>query len=114
MSSASVNPLDTLAIQNTIARYCEALDTKLWPLLDKVFLPDATAEYPFHRDLKGVEDIRNKIQNRYITPTPAAKATVSQIKFRVSRSQSSYELQSHRLSRCIFVSIQVRILFPFT
>jgi hypothetical protein len=69
----AVNPLDNLAIQNTIARYCEALDTKQWPLLDKVFMPGATADYPFNNDLRGVDDIRNKIQNRYV-PYPVSMA----------------------------------------
>lgn len=60
-----VNPLDTLAITNTLSRYCTALDTKLFHLLDKVFVPDVLATYPFHAsDFKGIDAVRSAIQNR--------------------------------------------------
>ena len=36
--------LDERAIVAVALLYCRALDTKNWPLLDEVFLPDATAE----------------------------------------------------------------------
>lgn len=60
-----VNPLDQLAIQNAIARYCEALDTKVWDLFTKVFTPDVVANYPFNPDMKGIDAVRNAISNRY-------------------------------------------------
>lgn len=63
--SKSVNPLDTLAIQNVLSRYCEALDTGVFSLLDKVFTADTLADYPFNSDLKGLDAIRAAIQNRY-------------------------------------------------
>jgi hypothetical protein len=44
------NPLDYIAIQNTLARYCEALDTKDWPLLNKVRIPPSHTHAP-HRFL---------------------------------------------------------------
>ncbi|KAF2255443.1 hypothetical protein BU26DRAFT_417387 [Trematosphaeria pertusa] len=59
-----VNPLDQLAIQNAIARYCEALDTKVWDLFTKVFTPDVVANYPFNPDMKGIDAVRNAISNR--------------------------------------------------
>ncbi|KAF2683461.1 hypothetical protein K458DRAFT_419064 [Lentithecium fluviatile CBS 122367] len=62
--SIATNPLDHIAVQNVIARYCEALDTKVFSLLDKVFLSDAVADYPFNNDLKGVESVRDAIMNR--------------------------------------------------
>ncbi|KAK7184801.1 hypothetical protein DPSP01_002230 [Paraphaeosphaeria sporulosa] len=58
------NPLDALAIQNTLARYCEALDTKNWALLAKVFAPDCRADYPFNHSLHGASAISSAIQNR--------------------------------------------------
>ena len=61
---APVNPLDHIAIQNVLARYCEALDTKDWSLLDKVFVADVDADYPFNRTLKGVENVAKAIQGR--------------------------------------------------
>ncbi|KAJ4344734.1 uncharacterized protein N0V89_012478 [Didymosphaeria variabile] len=59
-----VNPLDHLAIQNVLARYCEALDTKNWSLLQKVFVPDVQADYPFNRGLKGADAVADAIKNR--------------------------------------------------
>lgn len=59
------NPLDTLAIKNVISRYCEALDTKEFVLLEKVFVEDVSADYPFNRDMQGVEAVAKAIQNRY-------------------------------------------------
>lgn len=46
------------------ARYCEALDTKIFSLLNKVFVSDVIANYPFNPDLKGVDAVSNAIQNR--------------------------------------------------
>jgi len=63
--SHTPNPLDTLAIRNTLSRYCEALDTKVFDLLDKVFTPDTLADYPFNSDLKGLDAIRTAIIDRY-------------------------------------------------
>lgn len=43
----AVNALDYEVIRNTIARYCIALDTKDFGLLDEVFAKDLKAKYPF-------------------------------------------------------------------
>ncbi|CAI6341760.1 unnamed protein product [Periconia digitata] len=59
-----VNPHDHLAIQNTIARYCEALDTKDFKLLDQVFAEEVVANYPFNNKLEGVKGVREAIVNR--------------------------------------------------
>ncbi|KAF2440912.1 hypothetical protein P171DRAFT_523931 [Karstenula rhodostoma CBS 690.94] len=64
MAPVPVNPLDALAIQNTLARYCEALDTKNWPLLKKVFAEDVEADYPFHHSLRGVDGVAEAIEKR--------------------------------------------------
>lgn len=68
MSTTPVNPLDNISIQNLLSRYCEALDTKVFDLLDKVFIPDVTASYPFNPELKGLDAIRNAIQDRCVNP----------------------------------------------
>ncbi|KAF2015957.1 hypothetical protein BU24DRAFT_422274 [Aaosphaeria arxii CBS 175.79] len=60
----TVNPLDTLAIKNVLSRYCEALDTKIFDLLDKVFVQDVAADYPFRQNMKGVDAVRSAIQQR--------------------------------------------------
>ncbi|PVI01366.1 hypothetical protein DM02DRAFT_591421, partial [Periconia macrospinosa] len=60
----TVDPHDHLAIQNVIARYCEALDTKEFSLLDRVFHEDIKADYPFNKDLKGVRKIAEAIVKR--------------------------------------------------
>jgi len=61
---APINPLDILAVQNVLARYCEALDTKDFSLFDKVFVPDVAADYPFNNDMKSVDAVRDAITNR--------------------------------------------------
>lgn len=64
--SQAVNPLDPIAIQNVLSRYCEALDTKNFDLLDKVFVEDVDGNYPFNPDLQGVKAVKEAIQNRYV------------------------------------------------
>jgi hypothetical protein len=61
---SDANPLDHIAITNVISRYCQALDLKKFDILEKVFLPDVVADYPFNSDLKGVEAVSKAIQNR--------------------------------------------------
>ncbi|KZM23185.1 uncharacterized protein EKO05_0008227 [Ascochyta rabiei] len=61
---SKVNPLDVLAIKNVISRYCESLDAKDFALLDKVFVQDVSADYPFNSDLQGVEAVARAIRNR--------------------------------------------------
>jgi len=63
---STINSLDYLAVKNILSRYCEALDSKDFDLLSKVFLPDVVANYPFNSDLKGVEGVSKAIQNRYV------------------------------------------------
>lgn len=66
MPQSSVNPLDHIAIQNVLSRYCDALDTKDWALLNDVFVADVDADYPFNRNLKGAEAVSKAIQGRYV------------------------------------------------
>ncbi|KAF2832117.1 hypothetical protein CC86DRAFT_280366, partial [Ophiobolus disseminans] len=61
---ASINSLDYLAVKNVVSRYCEALDSKDFDLLNKVFLPDVVADYPFNSNLNGVDAVSKAIQNR--------------------------------------------------
>lgn len=60
-----VNPLDHLAIQNVLSRYCQALDSKDLVSLSNVFTQDVVANYPFNPRMDGVRVIINAIQNRY-------------------------------------------------
>lgn len=62
---SKVNPLDFYAVKNVISLYCEALDTKDFALLEKVFVKDVSADYPFNSDLQGVEAVATAIRNRY-------------------------------------------------
>src|SRR3954462_10398858 len=64
--SQASNPLDHIAIQNVLSRYCEALDTKNFDLLDKVFVEDVDGNYPFNPNLQGVKAVKEAIQNRYV------------------------------------------------
>lgn len=61
----STNFADYLAIKNTLALYCVALDTKDYSLLEEVFVPDAQAIYPFDGgNMVGVEVIAGVISKR--------------------------------------------------
>ncbi|KAJ8106687.1 hypothetical protein OPT61_g9375 [Boeremia exigua] len=59
-----INPLDILAIKNTISRYCEALDNKDFTLLEDVFTHDVSADYPFNSDLQGVKAVAEAVKQR--------------------------------------------------
>jgi ketosteroid isomerase-like protein len=54
--------LDEREIVAVALRYCRALDTKDWALLDEVFLADATAQLGAPATLTGIEAIRGRIR----------------------------------------------------
>ena len=54
--------LDERNVVAVATRYCRALDTKNWPLLATVFLPDATADMATPSLLVGVDAITNRIR----------------------------------------------------
>jgi len=54
--------LDDHEIRQLAFRYCRALDTKDWALLDDVFLPDATGQMGSPKVLVGIEAIRDRIR----------------------------------------------------
>ncbi|THY89096.1 hypothetical protein D6C92_07347 [Aureobasidium pullulans] len=59
------NSHDYNAIRNAISLYCIALDTKDWPLLEKVFTKDVFAQYPFNDEpILGVDALSKRIQQR--------------------------------------------------
>ncbi|KAI1557616.1 SnoaL-4 domain containing protein [Pyrenophora tritici-repentis] len=55
---SDINPLDVLAIKNVVSRYCQALDTKDFDMLEEVFVPDVDADYPFNSSMKNVKESR--------------------------------------------------------
>jgi hypothetical protein len=59
---ADANPIDYPAIQNTIANYCIALDTKNLDLLKDVFVEDANAVLGPHGQVKGIDGLTNAIK----------------------------------------------------
>jgi hypothetical protein len=62
---SAYDPLDHFAIQNTIARYAIALDSKNFDLLEKVFTEDADTVYPFKGPIKGWRNVADAIEKRY-------------------------------------------------
>jgi ketosteroid isomerase-like protein len=54
--------LDERDIVAVALRYCRALDTKDWPALATVFLPDATADLSSGVDLVGLDAIVGRIR----------------------------------------------------
>lgn len=61
---ASQNPIDYFAIQNTLSRYCIAIDTKDFASLEQIFTEDVDANYPWNENLKGVRNVANAVQER--------------------------------------------------
>ena len=53
--------LDERKIHEVATRYCRALDTKDWDLLDDVFVTDATAVLGTSAALVGIDAIRDRI-----------------------------------------------------
>lgn len=53
--------LDEREIHEVATRYCRALDTKDWDLLDDVFVTDATAVLGTSAALVGIDAIRDRI-----------------------------------------------------
>ena len=62
----NVNSLDVLAIQNVLSRYCQALDSKDFDMLSKVFDPDVDANYPFNSNMKSLVEVQDAIKKRYL------------------------------------------------
>lgn len=58
------NPSDYRAIQNTIAKYCFALDNKDFDSLEQVFTEDVDTIYPFRGTIKGVREVALAIKQR--------------------------------------------------
>lgn len=57
----SPNAFDYVAIQNTLAKYCMALDSKTFHLLDDVFTPDVQVRYPIE-GFDAAKDLESLIQ----------------------------------------------------
>ncbi len=55
--------LDEREIHQVALRYCRALDTKDWALLDDVFVADATGQLGTPATLVGLEAIRERIRS---------------------------------------------------
>ena len=59
------NSIDYIAIQNVLARYCFALDTKDLNMLHQVLTPGIDAQYPFPGgDMQGIEAVIATISKR--------------------------------------------------
>ena len=59
------NSIDYIAIQNVLALYCFALDTKDLNLLSEVLTPDIDAQYPFPGgDMQGLDAVIATISKR--------------------------------------------------
>ncbi|KAI2479520.1 SnoaL-4 multi-domain protein [Pyrenophora tritici-repentis] len=63
---SDINPLDVLAIKNVVSRYCQALDTKDFDMLEEVFVPDVDADYPFNSSMKNVKEVASAIKKRHV------------------------------------------------
>ncbi|GAB7345170.1 hypothetical protein MBLNU457_3554t1 [Dothideomycetes sp. NU457] len=75
----SGNFADYLAIKNTLALYCVALDTKDFSLLEEVFVPDAVTIYPFDGgNMQGVDQIAAVISKRLAPITSQHNLTNTQ------------------------------------
>lgn len=85
---------DRLAIDDLLTRYCRAIDTKDWDLLDTVFVPDATIDYTSSGGVRG--------------QLPAVKAWLAEVLPRFPMSQHLVTNRDVRVdgdvatSRCYF------------
>ncbi|KIW02027.1 uncharacterized protein PV09_06533 [Verruconis gallopava] len=65
MIPSDITAATLLAIQNTISRYCIALDTRDFSLLKQVFTEDLRADYsavsPQNRDIRGLDSLIDKL-----------------------------------------------------
>jgi len=75
------NAIDYIAIQNTVSRYCIALDTKNFDLLKQVFTEDVDTVYPFGGQRKGVQPIIDAISKRSL---PSRQFTTKEVPAHVS------------------------------
>ena len=101
MSNMSqVNSLDYIAIKNVLSRYCEALDLKDFELLEKVFLPDVVADYPFNSDLKSVDALSKAIQNRYVPRSSCVMPMPLTVLDDIQPWTHPYSSQSHNAIHC--------------
>jgi len=76
---APANPMDYFAIQNTISRYCIALDTKDFDLLRHVFTSDVDTIYPFGGHRKGLQPVADAIKKRYCLVRQQSISSVSEL-----------------------------------
>ena len=84
---------DRLEIVDLTHRYCWALDSKTWDLLDDVFLPDATAELR-SAPLIGRDAIRDRIRTA-IERLDATQHTVSNHLITVDGDRASSRTYLH-------------------
>jgi hypothetical protein len=90
---------DRLAIVELTHRYCWALDSRSWDLLDQVFVPDATAELRSTSVLEGRDAIRERIR-RSVAPLDATQHTVTNHMIEIDGDSAT--------SRCYLHSQHVR------
>lgn len=73
ISEMAPNPFDYFEIQNTIARYCIAIDTKNFDLLQDVFSDDVQAKYPFN-EFQSRQALAQAIEKRLLKVRPTITA----------------------------------------
>lgn len=68
----SPNAFDYISIQNTLAKYCIALDTKAFHQLDDVFTPDVQVRYPIEgfNAAKDLASLIQRLEKRCVISTP--------------------------------------------
>ena len=77
------NPFDYFAIQNTISKYCIALDSKDFNLLGEVFTEDVDARYPLFNNVGDLNGLIEAIEKR------------SELKPTLDRHRTKYSQDSH-------------------
>jgi ketosteroid isomerase-like protein len=83
------NSIDYIAIQNVLARYCFALDTKDLAMLHQVLTPDIDAQYPFPGgDMQGIEAVIAVISKRLHAITSQHALTTQEITILPSGSRA--------------------------
>ena len=82
--------VDRLAIQDLLVRYCKAIDTKDWDLLDTVFVPDAHVDYTSSGGVQGAYPEVRAWLAQVLPNFPVSQHAVSNFDIRIDgdRAQS--------------------------
>ena len=101
---------DRFAVIETLDRYAVALDTRDWSLLDRVFTPDASADYGDYR-CASRDKIRKLVQSMLGGCGPTQHLLgVYRIEITGDEAKSTCSIRAHHVGRGAEAQLAVRVL----